>query len=243
MLIIKLDAIDSTNSYLKKLSVNELVADFTAVVTKCQTEGRGQMGSVWDSETSKNLTFSVYKELSAYQLNSPFYVSMVVSLALLKTLESFNIPKLSVKWPNDILSDNKKICGILIENVFKQNKLFSSVIGIGLNVNQVEFYNLPKASSLRLVSGRVFNLDEITPAVIDNLKLYFKILNEGQLEVIKDAFEASLFRKNKPSTFQNAEGELFSGIIKGVSQLGNLQVLLEANVIKEFDLKTITLLY
>ncbi|MBP0903372.1 biotin--[acetyl-CoA-carboxylase] ligase [Mariniflexile gromovii] len=243
MHIIKLDATDSTNSYLKRLSVNEQVADYTAVVTKLQTNGRGQMGTVWDSEASKNLTFSVYKDIFQYNIEDPFYISMVISLALLKTLKSFSIPKLSVKWPNDILSENKKICGILIENVFKQNKFSSSIIGMGLNVNQLEFDNLPKASSLRLISGRVFDLDEVTIVIIKNLKHYFNILKRGHLDVLKEKYEASLFRKNKPSTFQDAEGLMFSGIIKGVSDYGNLQILLEDDIIKEFDLKTVTLLY
>ena len=71
---------------------------------------------------------------------------MVMSLAIVKALERLNIPKLSIKWPNDILSANKKICGVLIENVIKQNQLESSIIGIGLNVNQNKFDNLPQAA-------------------------------------------------------------------------------------------------
>ncbi|MFG6685558.1 biotin--[acetyl-CoA-carboxylase] ligase [Mariniflexile sp. HNIBRBA6329] len=243
MHIIKLNAIDSTNSYLKAHCLNELVADYTAVITKNQTNGRGQMGTVWESQSSKNLTFSVYKDVSSFNVEYPFYISMVVSLALLKTLQFFSISKLSVKWPNDILSENKKICGILIENVVKQSKFSSSIIGIGLNVNQVEFDNLPKASSLKLITGRVYDLDEVSSIIIKNLKHYFNILKRGHLDVLKEKYEASLFRKNKPSTFQDAEGLMFSGIIKGVSDYGNLQILLEDDIIKEFDLKTVTLLY
>ncbi|MEN3322761.1 biotin--[acetyl-CoA-carboxylase] ligase [Mariniflexile soesokkakense] len=243
MHIIKLNATDSTNSYLKTLCANECVADYTAVVAKKQTNGRGQMGTIWSSQSSKNLTFSVYKDISEYNLKHPFYISIVISLAILRTLRFFSIPKLSVKWPNDILSENKKVCGILIENVVKQNNFSSSIIGIGLNVNQVEFDNLPKASSLRLVSGHIFNLDEVTNVIINNLKHYFNILKKGQVDVLKAKYELSLFRKNKPSTFQDAEGLVFSGFIKGVSDFGNLQILLEDEVIKEFDLKTITLLY
>jgi len=243
MHIIKLNATDSTNSYLKTLCTNERIADYTAVVAKEQTNGRGQMGTVWNSESSKNLTFSVYKDILEYDLEHPFYISIITSLAILKTLRFFSIPKLSVKWPNDILSENKKICGILIENVVKQNNFSSSIIGIGLNVNQVEFDNLPKASSLRLISGRIFDLDEVAQVVINNLKHYFNILKKGQVDVLKAKYEAALFRKNKPSTFQDAEGLVFSGFIKSVSNSGNLQVLLEDAVVKEFDLKTITLLY
>ena len=243
MPIIKLNAIDSTNSYLRSLCVNESIADYTAVMAKKQTNGRGQMGTAWSSQASKNLTFSVYKDVSKLDLEHPFYISIVTALALLKSLQFFSITKLSIKWPNDILSENKKICGILIENVIKQNKFHESFIGIGLNVNQTEFNNLPKASSLKLISGRVYDLDEVAHVIIKNLKHYFLLLKKGQYDVLKDEYESYLFRKNKPSTFQDAGGIVFSGIIKNVSNSGSLQVLLENDIIKDFDFKTITLLY
>jgi BirA family biotin operon repressor/biotin-[acetyl-CoA-carboxylase] ligase len=243
MHIIKLNATDSTNSYLRRLCVTESIADYTAVIAKKQTQGKGQMGTVWSSQSSKNLTFSVYKDVSKYNLEFPFYISIVTSLALLKTLQFFSISKLSVKWPNDILSEDKKICGILIENVVKQNKFQESFIGIGLNVNQTEFNNLPQASSLKIISGRIYDLDEVAHVIIKNLKHYFVILKRGQFDVLKTEYEANLFRNNKPSTFQDAEGSVFLGFIKNISETGSLQVLLENNVIKEFDFKTITLLY
>lgn len=243
MLIIKLNATNSTNSYLRDLSIDGNVEDYTTVVAKHQTNGRGQMGSIWSSETSKNLTFSVFKDMSKIYIKHPFYISMATALAILKTLQGLNIPKLSVKWPNDILSENKKICGILIENVIKQNNLYASIIGIGLNVNQKTFENLPKASSLITITGSVFNLDEILNGVLSNLKAYFVELEKGNLSFLKDTYETYLFRKNKPSTFKNAEGMVFFGFIKAVSVSGNLQVLLEDDVIREYDLKDISLLY
>lgn len=243
MPIIKLNAIDSTNSYLRKLCAEKMVEDYTAVVAKEQTKGRGQMGTIWNSETSKNLTFSVFKDVSNVYIEHPFYVSIATSLAILKSLQSFNTPKLSIKWPNDILSENKKVCGILIENVIKQNNLYASILGIGLNVNQTEFNNLPKASSLKSITGHVFNLDEILNTILLNLKDYFFQLENGNLQGLKDEYETYLFRKNKPSTFKNAEGLVFSGFIKAVSVSGNLQVLLEDDIVKEYDLKDITLLY
>lgn len=243
MHIVKLNATDSTNSYLRQLCMDDMVADYTAVITKNQTKGRGQMGTVWSSQSSKNLTFSVFKDVSEYEFEHPFYISMVTSLALIKSLRSFSIAKLSVKWPNDILSDNKKICGILIENVVKQNKFASSIIGIGLNVNQVNFANLPQASSLQLISGRVFDLDEVAHLIIKNLKYYFNLLKKGDLDGLKTRYESFLFRKNKPSTFKDIEGNLFSGFIKSVSNSGQIQILLEDNILKEFEFKTVTLLY
>lgn len=243
MRIIKLDAIDSTNSYLKRLYAKESINDYTAIYSKSQTEGRGQMGTVWESEKSKNLTFSVFKSIADFELEEPFYISMVISLTLIKTLNSLSVPKISVKWPNDILSADKKICGVLIENVMKHGKINGTIIGIGLNVNQTIFENLPKASSLKLISGKYFDLDELMIIIINYLKDYFLLLQDKKFEELKAAYELHLFRKDKPSTFRDTEGTMFSGIIKGVSETGMLKVLLEDNILKVFDLKQITLLY
>lgn len=243
MRIVKLNATDSTNSHLRDIYANEPLEDFTTVIAKKQTQGRGQMGTVWESETSKNLTLSVFKDMTEVFLEHPFYISMVTALALIKSLQVFSISRLSVKWPNDILSADKKICGVLIENVIKQNKINASIIGIGLNVNQTKFKDLPKASSLKVVSGKVYDLDELTFEILKNLKDYFLILKAGDYRMLKSEYESFLFRKNKPSTFKDAEGFMFSGFIKGVSDSGNLQVLLEDDIQKEFELKEITLLY
>ncbi|MBN4085510.1 biotin--[acetyl-CoA-carboxylase] ligase, partial [Flavobacteriaceae bacterium AH-315-B10] len=145
MRIIKLNAIDSTNSYLKQISSKEVIEDYTTVTANYQTHGRGQMGTIWNSEKAKNLMCSVFKDCTKVSIKNQFYISMVTSLAIVKTLQSFSVPKLSVKWPNDILSENKKVCGILIENVIKNNLFEASIIGIGLNVNQTEFKLLPNA--------------------------------------------------------------------------------------------------
>ena len=242
MRIIKLNAIDSTNSFLKEMIYTEDVADYTIVVAQHQTKGRGQMGTTWNSDKGKNLMFSMFKDLSIHVVEFPFYISMAISLAIFKTLKTLNIPYLSIKWPNDILSADKKICGILIENVIK-NKLNSTIIGIGINVNQTEFNNLPKASSLKNITGVHYNLDEILHSIIKHTKAYSEILQQGDYDVVKNEYEANLFRKNKPSTFKNAEGELFSGFITGVTKYGKLMVTLEDEIVKKFDLKEVTLMY
>jgi BirA family biotin operon repressor/biotin-[acetyl-CoA-carboxylase] ligase len=243
MHIIKLDAIDSTNTYLRQLSVVEPLKDGTVVVAKHQLNGRGQMGTQWNVQASKNLTFSVYKDVSFITFEQHFCINLAVSLAVFKALQSFYIKGLMVKWPNDILAENKKIAGILIENVIKQNQTNATIIGIGLNVNQTEFQDLPNASSLRLISGRTFDLDEVLQAILKEIERHFKLLKKGQFSVLKDSYEKHLFRKNKPSTFRDVEGALFSGYIVGISDLGHLLVKVEDDLVKSFDLKEITLMY
>ncbi|MEQ3666138.1 biotin--[acetyl-CoA-carboxylase] ligase [Olleya sp.] len=241
MRIIKLNATDSTNRFLRNLSLDSPVQDFTTIVTSHQTNGRGQMGTLWQSQPFKNLTFSVYKKLNFFPFESQFYISMSVALSIIKALEQLNIPKLSIKWPNDILSANQKVCGVLIENVIKQSVIESSIIGIGLNVNQLDFNGLPQASSLKNVTGVNYDLDEILHIILKQLEIQLDLLCKDTNR-IKSQYESYLFRKEKPSTFKTAEG-LFSGIIKGVSEHGLLEVLIEDQVLKTYDLKTIKLLY
>ncbi|NNK82955.1 MAG: biotin--[acetyl-CoA-carboxylase] ligase [Flavobacteriaceae bacterium] len=243
MNIIKLNAIDSSNSYLRMLCSKKTIEDLTVVVAKHQTNGRGQMGTVWQAEQGKNLTCSVFKQNDCVSIDNQFYISMVSSLAIIKTLQNFQLPKLYVKWPNDILSEQKKICGILIENIIKNNDIEGSVIGIGLNVNQTQFRHLPQASSILNLTGRWYYTDEVLSALLKNLKHYFLQLNHGKHASIKRAYEALLFRKNKPSTFKDVNGKMFSGYIKGVNENGNLQVLLEDGLISEYAFKEIQLLY
>lgn len=243
MRIIKLNAIDSTNTFLKQISSAEAIEDFTVVTAKTQTNGRGRIGRSWQAESGKNLTFSVFKRTKGLGFVNQFSISIGTALALVKTLNNLNIPKVTVKWPNDILSENKKVCGILIENVIRKNTLDSTIIGVGLNVNQTVFNNLERASSLKLINGTTFNLDEVLQMFIKNLKYYAEEIEAGRLKKLKAEYESILFRKNKPSTFQDDEGSLFSGFIKGISNTGNLILLLEDEIIKEFSINEIKLLY
>ena len=243
MRIIKLGAIDSTNLFLRQLITQESIDDYTTVVASHQTNGRGQMGTQWSSQESKNLMVSVFKDVSFLKIEYNFYISIVVSLSIFRALESLHIKKLKIKWPNDILADQKKLAGILIENVIKQNQLQASIIGFGVNVNQTVFNDLPKASSLLVVSGRVFDLDEVLHEILTQLELHFNLLKNGMRDRLKSDYESHLFRKDKPSTFKNAENEMFSGIILGITDSGNLRVQIDETEIREFDLKEITLLY
>ncbi|WBU89967.1 biotin--[acetyl-CoA-carboxylase] ligase [Cellulophaga omnivescoria] len=243
MQIIKLNATNSTNQYLKELIMSTKVDDFTVVTTKNQEQGRGQMGTKWLAEPGKNLTFSVLKKGEALEVADQFLLNMCVSLAMYEALKELNIPNLTVKWPNDILSANSKICGILIENILTGSKIQSSIIGIGLNVNQLSFNNLPNVSSLKLLKGETFNLDEVLQLIIVKLKKYLTSNYLNSPDVLRALYQEIMFRIHKPSTFKDKEGKMFMGFIKGVSSSGKLIVLLEDNIFKEYNLKEIQLLY
>lgn len=243
MKIIKLDAIDSTNTYLRQLSNTELLEDFTIVIAASQTAGKGQMGTKWSSEKGKNLTFSVFKKISCLETDEGFYISMATSLAIYNALTYFQIPKLAIKWPNDILSESQKICGILIESVIQNSKMTAAIIGIGLNVNQTEFEIGMNASSLKKITGIHLDLDEVMFQITNQLKKYSRLITDRSFDVLKTEYESLLFRKDKPSTFKKLNGDLFMGFIQGVSEDGKLNVLLEDEIIDAFDLKEIKLMY
>jgi BirA family biotin operon repressor/biotin-[acetyl-CoA-carboxylase] ligase len=242
MKIIKLNATDSTNNYLKQLLTDTTLEDFCVVVTDHQTHGKGQRGSEWVSEKHKNLTFSILKTKPSVPLQRQFMLSVLISLSIIKTLQSYNIPKLAIKWPNDILSDHYKIAGILIENLIKTNRIEFSVIGVGLNVNQELFKGLHKVSSLKSALGMSIDKEKLLNKLITNIQYYFGLYVERGEGIIKAKYVSFLYRKDKPSTFELPNHTLFTGIIRGVTDAGKLCVQMEDST-KEFDLKELKLLY
>jgi BirA family biotin operon repressor/biotin-[acetyl-CoA-carboxylase] ligase len=243
MSIIKLSAIDSTNDFLKDLSRNQSVDNFTAVVAQKQTNGKGQMGATWQSEEGKNLIMSILIKDVLQNSDEIFHLNVAVALSILQVLEDFNIPKLSVKWPNDIMSDHKKICGILIENSFKLDTKIESVVGIGLNVNQRKFDDLPKASSMAVVAEIEFDLDLILNKIIFQIKKNCSWILSNQSDKLWQEYHKHLFKINVPMAFEDANHNKFMGIIKGVSTDGRIQVLLEDNSVKNFGIREFQILF
>ncbi len=242
MQLIKLDAIDSTNEFLKGLSNNQILENFTVVTAENQTNGRGQMGAIWNSEPGKNLIMSVLVSDFVTDINQIFSINIVVSITVIQVLEDFNIPELSIKWPNDIMSYNKKIGGILIENSIKSDGSINSIVGLGLNINQINFENLPKAASLALICKTTFDIDEILLKIIEKLEQNIQIWNQ-KAHVFWSEYANKLFKKGIPMPFSDENQQNFMGIIQGVSPIGKLQILLEDDSVSEFEIKEIQMLY
>lgn len=241
MKIIKLNAIDSTNSFLKEMGQNSALENLTVVVTDEQQKGRGQVENKWISEPFKNLTFSVFTNNFELEIKDQKFLNFAISLAIFNTLSNHKTPNLSIKWPNDILSANKKICGILIENNIKGSKITSSIIGIGLNVNQEKFLDsLKKATSLKNCTNSEFDLDALLIEIIDNLKKTIHLLSLKKYVQLETDYLNVLYKKNIPSMFKDRNDVLFMGKIIGVSLYGNLQVELDNETIKEFGIKEIS---
>ncbi|CAM1360497.1 BirA family transcriptional regulator, biotin operon repressor / biotin-(acetyl-CoA-carboxylase) ligase [Tenacibaculum sediminilitoris] len=241
MKIIKLDAIDSTNTFLKDMVSKMVIEDFTVAVAKTQTKGRGQINSEWIVEEGKNLTFSVFSRFVDLKVENHKYFNFCVSLSVFEALEAVKLPNLTVKWPNDILSGNKKLGGILIENTLKGSYIVSSIIGIGINVNQDSFpKNLPNASSLKKILGKEFDLDVLLDIILMKLKYYFDLLEKKEYSLLEKNYLKVLYKKNVPTMFKSSQNILFMGKIIGVSKSGNLQIELENETIQEFGLKEVS---
>jgi BirA family biotin operon repressor/biotin-[acetyl-CoA-carboxylase] ligase len=242
--IIKLNATDSTNSYLINLGKNEVLEDQTIVLANKQINGRGQQGAIWKSIPKQSLTFSVFnrfEELSVSEISS---IAFAVSLGVQKALKKLLIPRVEIKWPNDIMSQSKKVAGILIENQVKQGNVVSSVIGIGINVNEEHFENLPQATSMRLSTGVKYNLDEVLHEVSVNIFTELQTLTSNySFPELKTQYEANLFRKESISVFETPNKIRFNGKIKGVTNTGELIVENEDELLSTYQLKEIRLLF
>lgn len=235
----KIDATGSTNQALREQFQAGRLQHGQVLWALHQTKGKGQRGAVWSVEANKNLTFSVFLSQNKLPFSSPFSLNCCVALALKSSLDTLDIPAVSIKWPNDILSGEKKICGILIENVYRGNTLRGSIIGIGLNVNQETFDHLPRASSMRLQTGRTFVIEVVLQLFLKHFSSQLQAMNE------KDIFEhyrAALFSIDQKRNFRSGEN-IFSATVNGVSDNGQLLLQLKDGTVKEFALKEVQWIY
>lgn len=240
MNIIKLNAIDSTNSYLKKLATETLIESYTVVVAKFQTAGRGQVGSTWVSDRGKNLTFSVLINFDDFKIENQFYLSMAVSLSILETVKNYVKIPLLIKWPNDILAVKDKVAGILIENVLSGKFIKYSVIGIGLNVNQKQFpKSIENSTSLKKISDINFDIDEIMKAIVATIKQNINYIENKEFKELKQLYINSLYKYNKPMMFEDKNDTIFLGKIVDICEDGKLVVELENETTCKFNLKEI----
>lgn len=243
MNIIKLNAIDSTNEFLKRLKRETHIVDFTVVTADFQTKGKGQMGFEWNSESGKNLMVSVLKKLNNLNASMQFNISLAISVAVFKTIYFYIPNKLSIKWPNDILSDGLKVAGILIENTITDSKITDTIIGIGINVNQLMFSSeIHNATSLKLKLNTDVDRDLLLEQLLKNIEIELLKVTNNNLTNLKEEYLKFLYKKGIPTMFEDSRNYKFLGLIKDVSDLGELMVELENGQIQLFNLKEIRFL-
>lgn len=208
----------------------------TLVITNHQTAGRGQRGNRWESQPGENLTFSVILNPSFLNVKDQFYLTIVTSLSLCDYLFERLKERPQIKWPNDIMVNDRKTCGILIENSLSGETIQTSILGIGLNVNQVVF-TVPRATSMRLVSGREYDLNTELGHLLGHLEKRYLQLRAGNTRDLRDAYLRNLYWLKEPHRFESG-AEKFSGSIEGVDHQGRLLVTTGTKLLA-FDVKEI----
>lgn len=192
-----------------------------------QTAGRGQFGSSWHSSPGQNLTLSVILYPNWLKIEAQFDLNMAIALALHDTCAVLNaVAPCTLKWPNDLYFGDRKCAGILIQNSISGKFLQTSIVGIGLNVNQVAFDSqLIRASSLALETGRQFDLDNLENSLLRCLESRYLQLKSGKMADLRAAYTERLFRLNEPGLYRRiADGQEFTGIVRGVAPDGRLRM-------------------
>lgn len=240
MNIIKLNAIDSTNSYIKENAVKNNFESFTVVLAEMQTSGRGQLGTVWESEQGKNLTFSILIKFLDFKITQQFYLSMAVSLAVLAVLKKQFKVTFYIKWPNDILADKDKVAGILIENSIVGNFIKNSVIGIGLNVNQTNFSKkIEHVTSLKNISSVEIDKEKLLVDIVESIEYFVEFIYRKEFLKLKEMYMNTLYKYKIPAMFVDKNNTVFMGKIINISVEGQLVIELENEKTRKFNLKEI----
>ena len=249
MNLIKLDAINSTNEFLKDNIQKTSSKELQVVYTFNQTKGKGQRGNSWESQPEKNIAISLGLFPDNLKVENQFTLSMLFSLFILNTLKSLKIPELKIKWPNDIMSGNTKICGILNEITVKGNIIESIIVGFGINVNQENFENLPNASSLKLINNINYDLNKLVSLIKKKKKKYdylsksLRLLSNQELEDLNYNYHENLYKIGEKSQFTNKEKEIFIGKIVSVNKNGIIKIEKEDNSIMNYNFQEIQMIF
>ena len=219
---IRLDNINSTNSYLAGLSSDKDLHEGTVVLTHNQEQGRGQRGTFWESEAGKNLTLSILLKPTFLRPDDQFSISKAIALGVADCVVNvLDMISVKIKWPNDIYIGDKKVAGILIENSVSGNSIGHSIIGIGINVNQEKFSaELPNPTSFKLIAKKTFDLENCLEKLCSCIERRYLQLRSHPKEIDSDYLK-NLYRFDESSNY-NYRGEKLKAKITGISKIGKL---------------------
>ena len=234
------DSLNSTNETLSQLSKKIELQNGFYITSDYQKSGKCQNNDKWDSNPKENLLISIFLNLNLNIENS-FMLNQLASLAVLDTLSKFLEQKIEIKWPNDVYVDSKKISGILINNDVKGGIINSSVIGIGINVNQTIFNKKYIATSMKLLSKKDFKLNEIEKILMKNIKKQSMILLEKKISLISSRYNNHLYGKNLDSLFILNKKRIYAKVIE-VNQNGKIKLMFGDGEVNEFSQNEVKLL-
>lgn len=218
-MIYRFNSLDSTSSQMARMGSDLRHGDI--VLTFSQTAGRGQRGNSWESEPGMNLTFSLLLNPKNLAATDAWRMSMAVSVGLVTGLSEFIDSPIKLKWPNDVYVGDRKLCGILIENSLLGAFVSRSIVGIGINVNQTVFVSdAPNPVSLRMISGREYDLDEVLETVCSAIIASVSAMHRPEL---KDEYMKLLWRGQGSHKWRDtATGEIFESPITEILPDGRI---------------------
>ena len=235
---IHLEQIDSTNAYLQRQQSEHDIRNWVVSADE-QTAGKGMGSNGWESEVGKNLTFSLALDMGFLPAERQFLLSEAVPLGIIEVLDTL-LPseKLSIKWPNDIYFENRKLAGILINSTIKANMMDISIIGIGLNVNQMKFQDWPTHPiSLKMVTGKEYDLKPLLEQIAERILIKVQQLQSTPTSIEKDYLKR-LFRYRTWADYE-VERKVLRLFMTGIDSFGRLQLLDTENKPYCFDIKEI----
>ena len=238
--IIELNEIDSTNNYAMRL-INEGMAEHGLVIkADFQTHGKGQHGNVWIAEESKNLLCSVILDTRALEIEEQFLLNCLTCVSITEILmQQYNIPNVSIKWPNDIYAGKNKIAGILIENNIRGSIWTNAVIGIGLNVNQSTFSYLNNATSMKNELQKEVKIIQVLKQLLKKMSFNINTFNR-EPEYFLVLYNNDLLQVGRQIQFMR-KYELKAGLLKGVNKNGAIEIE-EKQKVRNYQHKEIELL-
>ena len=237
-----LNEVDSTNNYLKELLSNSKpVPEGTVIMAESQYAGRGQQQNKWHSEDGKNLTFSLLLKPAFLALPQQYELTRAISLGVVTALQQATGKNIQIKWPNDIYYGDRKLGGILIENMVQGTQIKNAIIGIGLNINQDSFPDwVPNPTSVKQILHADYDLKLLLSQICSYIEAWYLKLKAGKLAEIQQQYLANLYWLNQEHDFK-ADEIIFKGTIIGVRDNG-LLVLSTQNGERAFNLKQIQFL-
>ncbi len=214
--------LNSTNEEALRLISDEKAGEGMVLRAHEQTHGRGTGENIWESEPGKNLTFSMILQPHFLEPSRQFVLTEIISLALFDVVERrVGYEFLRIKWPNDLYFNNKKLAGVLVQNMVKANQLDFSVIGVGLNVNQKKFFSdAPNPASLIHFSKKEESLFSLSDEILKQLDYYYEKI-KTDIKSLEDFYLQKLYRMGEWAEYSDEAG-IFTAKITGINRYGQL---------------------
>ena len=229
----------STNGYALDLLSKSNPCEGTVITTDNQVDGRGQIGSKWESAAGQNITISIILRPNFLEVRNQFLLNQAIALGVASFTQQHISEGVKVKWPNDIYIHKKKVAGILIQNQLSGSKIQSTVVGLGININQTQFLSdAPNPTSFKLTTQQHYNISALTDMLCKCIELSYLDLRQRKITKLQNNYLSNLFQYQKLAHYQRSDGRVFQGTIIGLTPFGKLQIETKKGI-EAFDIKTV----